>query len=363
MAATQARGGAAGAAGPGGNPWPELESGQPGPLYGVFGEEDFLVGQVLERFLSSPAFSQNPALNVERFHAGDSKPGRVLESARTLPFLGNRRLVILQDIEIYKAEQLNEFLAYVAEPAPSSCLVLAGAKIDSRTRLAKALNQQGKVHQFKKMWPRELVPWLKERARTRGKTLAPAAAEHLAELMGLGLGALDSELEKLSLFVGVRTQIGEADVAAVTGRGRLYSIFDFTDALAAGQLHRALTSYDQLDSLGEPAVRVLAMVIRLFRQLMEVRQVLDQGGDAGAVQQALRLPPAATRTLVERARGEGMAGLGGRLGRILEADLALKSSPGSDRVIMERLVMDLCAGKDTPPPAPGARTGARSRVG
>jgi DNA polymerase-3 subunit delta len=228
---------------------------------------------------------------------------------------------------------------------------LAGLKLDSRTRMAKALAKAGKVHVFKKMWPRDLPPWLNQRAAARGKTLATAAAERLAELAGLGLGALDSELEKLALFVGGRPQITAQDVAQVTGRGRLYSIFDFTDALAAGRLHRALTSYDQLDSLGEPAVKVLAMVTRLFRQLMEARRALDQGLGAGQATQALRLPPAAARTIIERAQRESAAGLAGRLGRILQADLALKSSPGVDRVIMERLILDLCAGFGTSPPA------------
>jgi DNA polymerase-3 subunit delta len=343
--------GAALGGGAGANPWPEMAGGEPGLLYGLFGEEDFLVAQALEVFLVSPAFSQNPSLNVERFHALDTSPSRVLESARTLPFLGRRRLVLVQELEAYKAEQLNAFLPYIEDPAPSTCLVLAGLKLDSRTRMAKALAKAGKVHVFKKMWPRDLPPWLNQRAAARGKTLATAAAERLAELAGLGLGALDSELEKLALFVGGRPQITAQDVAQVTGRGRLYSIFDFTDALAAGRLHRALTSYDQLDSLGEPAVKVLAMVTRLFRQLMEARRALDQGLGAGQATQALRLPPAAARTIIERAQRESAAGLAGRLGRILQADLALKSSPGVDRVIMERLILDLCAGFGTSPPA------------
>lgn len=353
--------GAAVGGGAGASPWPEVAGGQPGPLYGLFGEEDFLVAQALEDFLASPAFSQNPSLNVERLHAQDTPPSRVLEGARTLPFLGSRRLVILQEMEAYKAEQLNALLPYVEDPAPSTCLVLAGAKLDSRTRLAKALAKAGKVHVFKKMWPRDLPPWLNQRAAARGKTLDREAAERLAELMGLGLGALDSEIEKLSLYVGGRARISAQDVAAVTGRGRLYSIFDFTDALAAGHLHRALTSHDQLNSLGEPAVKVLAMVTRLFRQLLEARKVLDQGGGLAQAQSALRLPPQAAGTILGRAQKESAAGLAGRLARILEADLALKSSPGADRVIMERLIMDLCAGVAHVPADPGS--GRRGRDG
>ncbi|RJX35900.1 MAG: DNA polymerase III subunit delta [Desulfarculus sp.] len=326
-----------------GLPWPELATEQAGPLYGVFGEEDFLVSQALEAFLNSPAFAQNPSLNVERFLAAEASPVRVLESARTLPFLGSRRLVLVSEAHLYNAEQAAKFLPYLSDPTPSTCLVFAGSKLDARTKFAKTLAQAGQVHTFGKMYARQLIPWLKQRASLRGKSLTNEAAAYLAELAGLGLGALDSELEKLALYVGAARSIELRQVQDLMGGSRLYSIFDFTDAVAARRLDRALSAYHQLDSLGEPAVRVLAMLSRLFRQLLETRRVLDNGGGPPQVQRALRTPPQATATLVERARRESAARLAAPLKLVLAADLALKSSPGSDRVIMERLVMDLCA--------------------
>ncbi len=322
--------------------WPELERGEPGLLYGVFGEEDFLVQQVVARFEASPAFADNPSLNIERFHAEQTTPARVLESALTMPFLGRRRLVICLETHLFKAAQLAQFLDYLERPAVSTCLVFAGAKLDRRGKFAKRLEKHGKVQIIKKLYPQQLPAWLASRARLREKRLDPKAAAQLAELAGLGLGALDSEIEKLSLYVGRRETIGLEDVQAVTGGGRLYSIFDFTDALAAGRLDRALSAWDQLYALGEPAVRVVAMITRLWRQLLQVRRLLDQGGGEGQVQRALRIPPAATRTLLQRARRERAESLSESLARVLEADVALKSSPGSDRVIMERLIMDLC---------------------
>lgn len=302
---------------------------------------------------ASPAFATNPDLNIERFYAADTAPARVLESALTLPFLGSRRLVLALGVQDWSTAQLNELVDYMQEPADTCTLVFSGSKPFGNTRFGKTLGARGKVKLFKKMYARELLPWLSERAGLREKRLARPAAERLAELSGLGLGALDSELEKLSLFVGSRAEITLDDVLAVTGRGRLYGIFDFTDALAAGSLYRALSAFDMLHSLGEPAVRALAMVTRLFRQLMAARQVVEDGGGPGDVQKALRLPPAAARTLAARARREDMAALSARLGLVLAADAALKKSAGSDRVIMERLVMDLCA----PKPAPAPRLG------
>lgn len=327
---------------PGAPPWPEVAQGGPGPIYGVFGEEDFLVGQAVQEFLASPAFAQNPDLNIERFYASQDQPDRALESAQTLPFLGTRRLVAVHEAHLYKADQTARFLDYLEDPAPTTTLLFTGERLDSRTRFGKALAKLGKVHVLKKLYANQLPGWLGGRARARGKRLEPEAAQMLAELAGLGLGALDGEVEKLSLFVGERPVITAADAREAVGAGRLFSIFDFTDALAAGNLHRCLTSYYQLDLLGEPAVKVLAMVQRLYKQLLQARQVLDSGGGEPQVQAALRTPSQATKTLAARARQQPAEALGQSLGRILAADVALKSSAGADRVIMERLIMDLC---------------------
>ena len=324
-------------------PWPEVARGEPGSLYGLFSEEDFLLSQGVEQFIASPAFSDNPSLNVERFQATETKPNRVLDSAQTLPFLGSRRLVVVSEAHLYKADQAAEFLPYLADPCPSTTLVLTGSKLDARTKFAKSLKTAGKVHQFPKMYARQLAPWLQGRAGVRGKSLDSQAAAYLAELAGLGLGALDSELEKLALYVGKQKRITLDTVSQVLGGSRLYSIFDFTDAVAAGGLTRALSCYAQLDSLGEPAVRVLAMLTRLYRQLLETRRVLDQGGGPQEVQRTLRTPPQATATLVDRAKRETPPSLSRALKAVLTADVALKSSPGADRIIMERLIMDLCA--------------------
>lgn len=328
--------------GPAGLPWPELAGGEPGPLYGVFGEEDFLVGHGVEAFCQCAAFGPNAALNIERFHAADAPPARVLESARTLPFLGRRRLVLVLDADQYKAAQLGEFVGYLEDPPPSACLVFAGSKLDARTKFAKLLQQRGRVHVFAKLYPNQLPPWLQGRAKVRGKRLSVSAAAFLAELAGLGLGALDSEVEKLSLYVGKRPEIGLDDARAVVGGGRLRTIFDLTDAIAAADLHRALTAFNQLHALGEAPVRVLAMVQRMFRQVLEASRLLERGGDERQVARQMRIPPQAAQTLLGRARRESKTGLSARLARLLQADMALKSSPATDRAIVERLIMDLC---------------------
>ena len=59
-------------------PGPRWPAGRAGALYGLFSEEDFLLSQGVEQFIASPAFSDNPSLNVERFLAAETKPAQGL---------------------------------------------------------------------------------------------------------------------------------------------------------------------------------------------------------------------------------------------------------------------------------------------
>ena len=324
------------------NEWPEVSKGQPGPLYGVFGQEAFLLDQALKQFISSPAFASNPSLNQEYFLAAETQPSKVLDSANTLPFLGSRRLVIVQDIDAWKAEALNSFLDYFNNPAPTTCMVFSAAKLDARSRFAKALQSKGKVLNVRKPYPRELPAWLQGQAKTRGKSLSMPAVRMLMEMGDMGLLELDREIEKLCLYVGKSKEISPQVIKNVTSQGRLFSVFDLTNAIAAGELGRALSALSHLLAMNEAPLAILAMITRLFKQLSQVRKILDQGGSESQVQQNLRTPPQVTADLVRRARTLEQNKLKVQLENILHADLALKSSAAADKVVMETLLFKLC---------------------
>ena len=319
-----------------------MAQGKPGPLYGVFGQEEFLIQQMLRDFTDCPAFAVNPMLNQERFLAGETPPSKILDSANTLPFLGTRRLIIVQDLDTYKAEALNQLVPYFDNPAPSTCLLFSAARLDARSRFAKALQARGKVHNVRKPYAGELPAWLQERARTRGKKLAPAAARLFVEMGEMGLMDLDREIEKLCLYIGQDTEITAAAAAFVLGQGRLYSIFDLTNAVIEADLGRALSALNQLLAMNESPLAILAMIIRVLRQLSQARQLLDEGGDESRVQQVMRTPPQVTRALLKRARRHSAGQLAEFLTDLLNADVALKSAAMADKTIMENLLFKLC---------------------
>jgi DNA polymerase-3 subunit delta len=329
------------------DPCPEIAQGRPGPLYGVFGSEDFLRRELLDLFVNAPVFAHNPQLNQQHFSAGDTSPAKVLDSANTLPFLASHRLVLVHDIDACKAEALNQFLPYLDNPCPSTCLVFSAARLDARLRFSSALKKKGKVLTVpEKLSPHELSSWLVSRAGLRGNSLTPDAAAWMTNLGNLSLLELDQEMEKLSLFAGPGRKITLKEVDELLGQGRTYSVFELGNAITGGDLSRSLNALYQLLNLNnEEPIRILAFIGSTVRQWSQALEAVESGGGESQLQRTLRTPPQVTRALLRKGRSLSRARLEFYLEMLLATDLALKSSAAAEAPLLENLLFELCSGR------------------
>ena len=76
--------------------------------------------------------------------------------------------------------------------------------------------------------------------------------------MGLEIGILTSELEKLAVYAGESKRIERADVARMVGAGRVETVWKALDAATTGQARVALELLDNLLAAGEFPVMLLA---------------------------------------------------------------------------------------------------------
>jgi len=175
---------------------------------------------------------------------------------------------------------LLEFLE--AGVPPNAVLLFTATAVDARKRLVKRLQELGAVIDLSAGRERsgalnratvdELV---QNTLRAFGKRLAPEAQQLVVQRAGTDPAMLAMELEKLCLYVGEQGTIGVDDVRC-TFRDMAESwIFDFTGALTARQLARALPLLRGLFEQGEPPLRLLAMIAREVRMLLLARESLE----------------------------------------------------------------------------------------
>ncbi|HTK95089.1 MAG TPA: hypothetical protein VL382_05575, partial [Terriglobales bacterium] len=149
-----------------------------------------------------------------------------------------------------------------------------------------------------------------------------------------------------------------ADVETMVLAAKQRSLYELTDAISAKDRPRALATLDAILSSGdgeEAAIGHLHMLAKTFRQMLVIleKNVRDSRAIWQALWQGFRLPPFAAEDVIRQARRyKSRRDLTRALRLIAKADLALRSSPVSKRLVMEKLVLDLCA--EAKPSAPAS---------
>lgn len=321
------------------------------PVYLWFGEEEFLIRQALarlEEWLQQHA--EDAAKTV--FEAADTPLPEVLTAAKSPPLWGGRQLVLVWRTERYKAQDLAGLEAYLRAPSPHTCLIFIAPGLKPRDVQAQALWRQLQAEEAALAFPRlregELPQWLEREARHQGKTLGPGAARTLIEATGSNLFDLYQELQKLVLYVGAAATITAADAARLGSQSRTRTIFELVEALGENRPDKAFKVLDRLLALGEPPARILVMLARQLRLLIRTREGLQNRLGALQLAQELGVPKMVAEKLLRQAGGFRRSQLQKQLIRLHEADQSIKTGMGAPRLLLERVILDLC-------PAPALR--------
>jgi DNA polymerase-3 subunit delta len=273
--------------------------------------------------------------------------------------------------------QVYEQVVAAGIPA-GACLVLTAELVDERRTLFKRIREAGVVIDCgvrgKSAWDTQMRPEaararIAEAAEQAGKVLEEAAVRRILEQTGFSVRTLESELEKLFLYVGERRDVTAADADAVLVNARETSIIALANALGDRDPGRALQALRSLTAQREPSLRILATLAGEIRSLILARSVLEERLD-GMMDPSMGYPAFQARVLPRlKAAGpaeDAVAYLAGMhpfrafnllraavrfpLGELLrdleaihEADLSLKTSGQPEDLILEPLLLAICA--------------------
>ena len=318
------------------------------PIHLLWGDDEAARSRATEALVArlvDPAWS---AINLSRADGNDpAQAAQALAEARTPPFGGGARMVVLQRSPFCNqcppelAEQLEASLALI--PPECHLVLVNAAKPDGRLRTTKALQALVKTGAASEQsFPLPAV-WdaagqlelIHRTAAELGLRLEHAAAEALAEAVGSDSARLASELEKLNLFTNPGAEPGRPihleAVRALVG-GQATNALAVGDALLAGRPADAIALLDALVAANEPALRIVAALASQIRGWLWVA-LLDRKGeqDVNAIARAAGIGnPRRIYVLRKQIRGRQPAVFLRLLGQLLEVEAALKrgTEPG-----------------------------------
>jgi len=197
----------------------------------------------------------------------------------------------------------------------------------------------------------DAMKWAMETAAAMQETkLEPDAARELVDALGADMMMLQSELEKLLLYVSGKGRITLGDVETMVLAAKQRSLYELTDAISQRDRARSLALLDGLlnasDGGEDAAIGHLYMLARTFRQMLIIleKNVRDSRAIWQALWQGFRMPPFAAEDLIKQARRyKSRRELTRALRLIAGADVQIRSNPPDKRLVLERLVIDLAS--------------------
>ncbi len=318
----------------------QIAAGDTDPVYLLQGEDDVEKAALAAEF-TSLVDEGLAAFNVERVHAGDWTSGDRLTdgvaslaaAVRTLPMMSPRRVVVVSQAEVLlspkresdAAERATEtFAALLEKPEPMTTLVLVAASLDKRTRSYKLLQKHATLVDCGS--PEDVASaarWIKARVTAVGVEIDPAGARTLAAHAGFperpnpkgatgDVKRLRGEVDRLLRYALGQKTITMDDVREIAGPAALQDDWAMTNAIEDGKPADALRQLSLMLDAGAAPEQILGQLGWLVRTKFP------------------NVAPQSVSSAVES---------------LFRTDRDLKRSGGDPRVLLERLVVELCAGK------------------
>ncbi len=323
------------------------------------GEELFLRAEQLVTVQRAVFGNEDPGMGYVRMDPvtlGGDAMATILDEVRTPSMFAPKKLVVVDTADpLFKKADADaderrlgnrELLEnYLEAPSDFATLVLVVTSWPKTTRLHKALDKVGAIRWCESIKSYQAPPWIVARAKEAyGKTIDPAAAARLADLIGPDLQRLDNELAKLSLYQPDNPAITVQAVDALVGFQHEQEIWDMINALASRDAATALKKIDEIWSPGSKIeYTATGAVFSWLYQVIRARELVDRRLPDAVIGRELKIwPPDRAQKVLALARSWGLHGAARWSAAMLQMDVANKSSLGEPRRNLEKFVVQLC---------------------
>lgn len=315
----------------------DIKSGQFSQIYLLFGEEAYLRKQYKDK-LKAALSTGGDTMNCHYYEGKDVPVGEIIDLAETMPFLAERRVIILENTGLLKhgGEVLAE---YLASPSSTAFFIFAETEIDKRSKLYKTIQGKGVAVEFSVQDESTLKKWILGMIRRENKNISGNALNLFLTKTGTDMENICKELEKLFCYCLEKDSIAEEDIEEICTQKISNQIFDMVNAIADKKQKQALSLYYDLLALREAPMRILFLIGRQFNILLMVKDMKKRGYDNKSIASKAGIPPFTVGKYAAQASKFRTDDLKQALAECVNADEAVKTGRMNDRMSVELLIV------------------------
>ena len=232
--------------------------------------------------------------NITTYDLDDTLITEALNDAWTIPFMSEKKVVVCQNAHFLSSTKPKKMLnhdtgylkEYLLKPADETLLIITvpQARLDERLAITKQLKKHAKIVECKLKSGQDLVAWARRQVGNTGMTIDQDALNEFMKRVSHSTEFAFLEMKKLLLYAENERNINLAMIERVITKNIEDNVYEITNAILARNHREALRIYKDLTLYSEDPLRILGIIIRKYREMLETKIVLKTNKDPNAVQ-------------------------------------------------------------------------------
>lgn len=324
-----------------------------GHLYLFYGIESYLIEHTIHAIKEKVIDKNFESLNYQVMDGKETTVDQIINACETLPFMGAKRMIYIKDLECFynKKKNISEgeeerLITYFQNlPATTHLFFVVTEAVDKRKKIVKAIKKHGEIVVFDKLTEKDAYKWVAKTFGKQHKKIYEKEITFLLEVTGYldknsvkSLKDLENEINKLVSFVGDKKIIQREDIELLAPRFIENNIFSLVEAIGTKNGDKALKLLNDMLLEGEAETKILYMIIRQFRHLLQIKLMEAQGYTAMAIAPKLGLQQFVVKKYLKQAMNFSVDGLRKALQECLWIDESMKRGRIDQRLGIELFI-------------------------
>ena len=316
-----------------------------------YGQDTYSSSQKL-KFWKNEFIKKYGENSLEQIEGKELNSQEFSTNIESMPFLSEKRMIIIKNFLNQGKEENQKLVAKNLNSSSDSNVIIFYEETtpDKRTTLYKTLSKIAKIELFPELSSLEINNWIIKRAKEQNINIDFRNANYLSQNCGPNLWILASELEKLKLYAGEQTvnkeMIDEICTASLTA-----SIFKLTDSIAQKDSKSSLKTFKILAESGEDPIKTFFMIVRHFRILIQIHEMVSKGENSGTITKRLKQHPFVVQKVSSQSKNFQQEKIEEIYKELLKIDKGvktgvIKSYKGDNRefeLAIEKLIINCCS--------------------
>lgn len=260
-------------------------------IFLFFGEDTYSSSQKLKFWQEE--FTKKYGTDALEIITGKTlDPAQFSTNIETMPFLSEKRFIIVKDFIQEQDEEAHEKVAKNLENTNELCIIVfyENEAPNKTNVLFKKISKIGQIEEFPHLFSADITKWILNKAKQDNIKIGPREVSYLEQYCEPNLWTISNELEKLKIYANgkpiTKEMIEELCTPSLTS-----SIFKLTDAVAQKNVKDSLKTFAILKDSGEDLIRIFFMLARHFRILIQVKEMIDKRENQQSIIRRLKQHP------------------------------------------------------------------------